>query len=40
VRCFDRDLSLSARIELASFRERRWHLKVVEGAARLLSPLM
>jgi cardiolipin synthase A/B len=40
LRCFDRDLSVSASIDLVSFRRRPWPLKVVEGAARLLSPLM
>jgi cardiolipin synthase len=40
VRCFERDLSVSARIDLASFRRRPWPLKVLEGASRLMSPLM
>jgi cardiolipin synthase len=40
LRCFDRDLAVSAQIDLVSFQRRPWPLKVVEGAARLLSPLM
>jgi cardiolipin synthase len=39
-RCFEADLAMSQRIELAAFRGRSAALKVVEGAARLLSPLM
>jgi cardiolipin synthase len=38
--CFEADLAVSRRIDLASFRRRPVALKVVEGAARLVSPLM
>lgn len=38
--CFEKDLAVSRRIELSEFKRRSWALRVVEGAARLLSPLM
>ena len=38
--CFEADLAASPRIELEAFRQRPAALRVVEGAARLLSPLM
>lgn len=38
--CFAEDLAVSARLDLATFRARPWWLKVLEGAARLSSPLM
>lgn len=38
--CFEADLAASPRIELEAFRRRPAALRVVEGAARLLSPLM
>ncbi|MEZ4294222.1 MAG: cardiolipin synthase [Polyangiaceae bacterium] len=37
---FESDLTVSKRIDLDEFRGRGAHLKVVEAAARLLSPLM
>ena len=39
-RCFEEDLAVSRRIDPAEFRRRPAALKVLEGAARLLSPLM
>lgn len=39
-RCFERDLSVSKRIDLATFRARPLPQKALEAAARLLSPLM
>lgn len=38
--CFARDLEASRRIELDEFRRRSLGLRVIESAARLLSPLM
>jgi phosphatidylserine/phosphatidylglycerophosphate/cardiolipin synthase-like enzyme len=38
--CFSADLAASSRIDLAEFRRRPRSMRVVEGAARLLSPLM
>lgn len=37
---FEQDLAVSVQIDLVAFRYRLWPFKVVEGAARLLSPLM
>jgi len=37
---FEADIARSEQIVLALFRSRSWTLRVVEGAARLLSPLM
>ena len=39
-RIFEGDVALSREITLAEFRARSLAHKVVEGAARLLSPLM
>lgn len=38
--CFDADLALSSRIDRAAWRRRPWSARVLEGGARLLSPLM
>ncbi len=38
--CFEADIAVSRRIDLDGFRRRPAALKVLEGAARLLSPLM
>jgi cardiolipin synthase len=38
--CFTQDLSASTRLDLRSFQRRTRPRKVLEGAARLLSPLM
>ena len=39
-RCFKDDLAVSRKIDPDSFRDRPTHMKVIEAAARLLSPLM
>jgi cardiolipin synthase len=39
-RAFEADLAVSERVELPAFRARGWPERVLEGAARLLSPLM
>jgi cardiolipin synthase len=38
--CFEADLALSSPIDPVSFAARPWTQKVIEGAARLLSPMM
>ena len=38
--CFEADLALSSPIDPVTFAARPWTQKVIEGAARLLSPLM
>jgi cardiolipin synthase len=38
--CFEADLAVSSPIDPVSFAARPWTQKVIEGAARLLSPLM
>ncbi len=38
--CFEADLAVSSPIDPVSFAARPWTQKVVEGAARLLSPMM
>ncbi|MEP7124282.1 MAG: cardiolipin synthase [Byssovorax sp.] len=38
--CFQADLAVSSPIDPVSFAARPWTQKVIEGAARLLSPLM
>ena len=38
--CFEADLAVSSPIDPVSFAERPWTQKVIQGAARLLSPLM
>ena len=37
---FDEYLSASRRVALEPWRQRSWHLRVKEGAARLVSPLL
>jgi cardiolipin synthase len=39
-RSFDEDLAVSVRIDRVAFKNRPWPFKVLEGASRLLSPLM
>lgn len=38
--CFEADLAVSSPIDPVSFSTRPWTQKVIQGAARLLSPLM
>lgn len=38
--CFEADLALSAQVDPQAFKARRWWFRVIEGGARLLSPLM
>jgi cardiolipin synthase len=38
--CFEADLAVSSRIDPVGFAARPWTQKVIEGAARLLSPMM
>lgn len=38
--CFEADLAVSSPIDPVSFAARPWTQKVIEGAARLLSPMM
>jgi cardiolipin synthase len=39
-RSFFIDLAQTKEIDLQAWRKRRWHSRVAEGAARLVSPLL